>query len=40
MENRTVKWEELEVPEEIKLGYGVAARKNINRMTFNIQPTV
>ena len=37
LENRTVKYEELEVTEEIKQGYGVTAGKNVNRTT-NIRP--
>ena len=37
IENRIVTCEELEVTEEIKLGYGVAAGKNVNRTT-NIRP--
>ena len=31
LENKTVKGEELEVTEEINLGYGVAVHKNVNR---------
>ena len=37
LENRTVKFEELELTEEVKLGYGVTAGKNANRTT-NIRP--
>ena len=33
LENRAVKCEELEVTEEIKLGYGVTAGKSVNRTT-------
>ena len=40
LENRTVKWEELEVTEEIKsymLWYRCCGRENVNRTT-NIRP--
>ena len=37
LEKTTEKFEELEVTDGIKLGYGVTARKNVNRTT-NIRP--
>ena len=37
LENRTVRHEELEVTEEIKLGHGVTAGKKVNQTT-NIRP--